>query len=124
MLTLFFTIIFIAEVIITVQLIALIIKLDKKVLAINQIILGYTPKLKDALYTIRIGVNKALLGVYNLKDKIEKQKARARYKIIKNIITILLFLILNPKGKYTLSTVDILLSIKDYLKNKKQGKAV
>lgn len=107
MLTLFFTIIFIAEVIIALQVIKLINKADCAVIALNSQIETLTPQIKTTVIDIRIVVNKALLKVYDFGEILKKQKNKAKKSIIKNILTTILFLMLSSNGKQILTTIDL-----------------
>ncbi len=107
MLTLFFTIIFIAEVIIALQVIKLINKADCAVIALNSQIETLTLQTKSTVIDIRIIINKALLKVYDFGEILEKQKNKAKKSIIKNILTTILFLMLSSNGKQILTTIDL-----------------
>ena len=115
MLSLFFTIIFIAEVIIALQLICLIRKADKVIVALNSQVSEYSPKIKNAILDVRIIINKALLGVYNLAEIIDRQKNKAKKSIIKNILTTLLFFMLSSNGKQIFTTIDLIFTALEFL---------
>ena len=108
MLTLFFTIIFIAEVIIALQVIAFINKADKAVIAFNEQVGVISPQIKASVLDARILVNKALLKVYNLAEIMGKQKHKVKQSVIKNILTTLLFFMLSSNGKQVLATIDLI----------------
>ena len=122
MLNLFFTIVFIAEVIIALQLVSLINRADKAVLALNSKVIEYSPKVKNAIIDVRILINKALLGVYNLAQIIEKHKTKVKKSIVKNIFTTILFLMLSSNGKQILTTVDLVFTAVEFIESLKRRK--
>ncbi len=115
MLTLFFTIIFIAEVIIAAQIIQLIMRADRAVVKISSKVEEIHPEITKTIYTARLGINKALLGIYNIAEIIEKQKAKYKKSIIKNSLTTILFFMLSKNGKQVLTAIDLLFTAKEFL---------
>ena len=97
MLTLFFTIIFLAEIIVAGWVISWIIKLDKKVCETNKKMLEFQPKMREQI--------KKLTCTLELVNSLKK-----------NIITTILFMILKIPFKQIATGVEILLLIKKILR--------
>lgn len=110
---LFFGIVFIAELIITFQIIALIKKCDRKVCEINSAVCALTPKIESSFTKIRIELNKILLSLNKIQQKIQAKKDKYKTLILKNIITGILFLVLNKNGKTVISVLDLVFSVKE-----------
>ncbi len=125
MLTLFFTIVFIAEIIVAVQLILLIVRIDKAVITFSGQVTNSVPQIKNALYSARIAVNKTLLGVYNFAEILGKQKTKAKQYLIKNALTTVLFFMLSSNGKQVLTAIDLVFTALEFIdrtKNRKPAK--
>ncbi len=112
---LFFGIVFIAELIIAAHIIAFIKKCDKKVCEINTAVCALTPKIVNSFTTTRIALYKILLNLNKIHQKIQSKKQEYKFIILKNIITGILFMLLNKNGKTVLSTVDLIISIKEII---------
>lgn len=115
MLTIFFTIIFIAELIIACWVISVIQKLDRKVCEMNQKVLDFQPVLKERICKFQIAVNTVLLGIDYFAQFITKKKDECLNYLSKNIITAILFLVLNTSGKKVLTFVDLFFSFKKFM---------
>lgn len=116
MLSFFIAIVLIAEIIITCQIVSFILKIDSKVCRLNEQIIAITPKIESGFTNIRIILNKILLAVNKFEQKLYTQKEKFKYKFLKNLITIALFLILNINGKKVLSILDLAFEIKGLIK--------
>ena len=116
MLSFFIAIVLIAEIIITCQIVSFILKTDSKVCRLNEQIIAITPKIESGFTNIRIILNKILLAVNKFEQKLYTQKEKFKYKFLKNLITIALFLILNVNGKKVLSILDLAFEIKGLIK--------
>ncbi len=112
MLTLFFTIIFIAELIVAGWIISGIIKLDKIVLSKNQEVLNFQPILKDQLQKTKSIIDIAGLSLDYFVTFIAEQKENCVILIKKNIIASILFLILKIPGKQIFTIVDLIFAVK------------
>ena len=123
MLTLFFTIIFIAEVIIAFQLILLIQKVDHKVSEYNAKVLSLTTQIEVNISKLRKNVEVALNGVLKLEQIIQKQKKKYKYTILKNIFTTLIFLVLNKNGRQILTAIDLVFTAKEFFDRAKSRKS-
>lgn len=115
MLTFFITIVLIAEIIITIQVISFILKIDKKVCELNEQIIALTPKIEKGFTSARIGLNKILLALNGFEQKLKSKKEEFKFNILKSLVTTALFLILNTNGKKIISTVELAFSLKDIL---------
>lgn len=115
MLTFFITIVLIAEIIITIQVISFILKIDKKVCELNEQIIALTPKIETGFTSARIGLNKILLALNGFEQKLKSKKEEFKFNILKSLVTTALFLILNTNGKKIISTVELAFSLKDIL---------
>lgn len=113
----FIILIIIAEIIITCQVVTFILKIDKKVCDLNNKITQVTPKIKSDIITVRIGLNKVLLSLNKFEQKLKSKKEEFKFIILKNIVTMALYLILNTNGKKVLSVVELAFDIKDFLVN-------
>ena len=111
MFTLFFTIIFLAELIITGWLIWAILKLDSYVCALNEQILESHIPIKKTFLNLNLFINRILLSVTNIKLKLEEKKKNYLNTILKSILVTILFLTMDKKGKQILSTADTILSV-------------
>ena len=116
MLSFFIAIVLIAEIIITCQIVSFILKIDSKVCELNEQITSITPKIENGLTSIRIVLNKILLSINKFEQKLYSQKEKFKYTLFKNLITIVLFLVLNTNAKKILSTVNLAFEIKDFIK--------
>lgn len=116
MLIFFFILIFIAEVKITYDIVCFIRRLDAKVCQINNEISALNPKIESNFTNIRIALNKALLALNKVQLKIKEKKEEYKIVLLKNIVTGILFLVLNSKGQKIFSVVDLAFDIKDLYK--------
>ena len=112
----FIILILTAEIIVTCQIVSFILKIDAKVCALNKQITALTPKIETGLTSVRIVLNKIFLSINNFEQKLQSKKEQFKFKFVKNIITIALFLILNTNAKKVLSTIDLAFAIKDCVK--------
>ena len=115
MYTFFFTILFIAEVIITVHIVAFIIKCDRKVCEINYSMTGVKEILPDILGYVKGIVSNASLNVSLLKKTISDKKNKYKFFILKHVITGLLFVLLNTKGKKIITFVELLFAFREFI---------
>ena len=112
---LFFVIVFIAELVLTIQLIILIRNWDRKVCALNEQITQVTPEIEKSLTQIRIVINKVLLKLNKIQIKIEKEKNKYKNIILKHFITGVLYLILHGRWKKIFSIIEIVFSANDII---------
>ena len=117
MLILFFSIVFIAELIITIELIRFIRKFDNTVIEFNERLTSVKPGIIKSLKAVRVAVSKMLFEVTKFQLKFEKQKEKFKNNILKNIITVLLFVVLHKNGKQALALVDLAFSIKGFIES-------
>ncbi len=113
MLTFFFIIVFIAEIIIASSLISWILKFDKKVCELNECFPVIKPLVEDTFTLIRININSAALALNKIQIKMEQQKDKYRTIIIKNIVTFALFLLLSHNAKKIISVTELAFSAAD-----------
>ena len=113
MLTFFFIIVFIAEIIITSSLISLILKLDKKVCEINKCFPVINPLVENTFTLVRININSIALALNKVQIKIAQQKDKYKTIIIKNIITFALFILLSHNAKKIISVTELAFSAAD-----------
>ena len=116
MLTIFFTIIFIAELIIAGWIISAILKADKCVCEVNQKVLDFQPVLKEQINQFQIAVNTVLLWVDYFAAFVTKKKEECISVCSKNIITTVLYLFLNTGGKRVFAFADLLISLIKFIK--------
>ncbi len=115
MLTFFITIVLIAEIIITFQVVSFILKIDKKVCELNEQIIALTPKIETGFTSARIALNKILLALNGFEQKLKSKKEEFKFNVLKSVVTTALFLLLNTNGKKIISTVELAFSLKDIL---------
>lgn len=116
MLTIFFTIIFIAELIIAGWIISALQKADKYVCEINQKVINIQPVLKRQINQFQITVNTILLGVDYFAAFLTKKKDECVNVCSKNIITTVIYLFLNTGGKRVFAFVDLLIALVKFIK--------
>lgn len=116
MFTLFFTIIFIAEVIIAIWLILFIHKLNKKICRANNSILELQPILKDKVCKLKITINTVYLGIDYFAEFITRKKEQCSTALSNNIVVLILFLLLNTSGKRILAFIDLFMAFKKFIK--------
>jgi len=120
MLALFIVIVITAEVIITCQVISFILKLDKKICDLNNQITEITPEIERGFLSLRISLNKLLLKMNEFEQKLQSKKEEFKFKLLKNIITTVLFFALNTNGKKIITTIELAFDIKDFFKKLSQ----
>ena len=116
MLTFFFIIVFIAELIIVCSLISWILKLDKKVCELNECFSVINPIIEDTITSVRISINSAALTLNKIQIKIAQKKDKYKTLIIKNIVTFILFLVLSNNAKKVISVTELAFSMVDLSK--------
>jgi hypothetical protein len=116
MLIFFFILIFIAEVKITYDVVCFIKKLDMRICKINEDLSSLNPVIDSSFTSLRIALNKALLALNKVQLKIKEKKEEYKIIILKNIITGILFFILNTKAQKIFSVVDLAFDIKEFYK--------
>lgn len=113
MLTLFFIIIFIAELIITSWIVSIIRIADQKVCQANQQVTESRKKLKERLYKIKAIINIANLSIDYIITYIKETKTSFEQILNKDIITTLILLILKiPENKIS-KCINIFMIIKN-----------
>lgn len=116
MLTLFFTIIFLAEIIVAGWIISWLIKFDKKICQTNQKVLDFQPKLKTQIKNITCNLELASSCLDYFVTFIAEKKDNCVNSLKKNIIITILFMILKIPFKQIATTVNILFLIKKLLR--------
>ena len=112
----FFIIVFIAEIVLTVNVISLILKCDKKVCDLNSVVSAIHPEVQKSFCSLRIAINTLNLSLNKVQLKIEQKKNEYKTIIFKYFITAVLFLILNTNGKRIMSSVETVFTLLDLLK--------
>ena len=105
-----------AEIVLTVNIISLIIKCDKKVCEISDSINIISPQINKGFCAARIGINSLNLTLNKVQIKIEQKKDEYKTIIFKYFITSVLFLLLNANGKKIMSGVETAFTVLDLLK--------
>lgn len=116
MLTLFFTIIFLAEIIVAGWVISWIVKLDKKVCETNKKMLEFQPKMREQIKKLTCTLELASSCLDYFVTFIAERKTTCVNSLKKNIITTILFMILKIPFKQIATGVEILLLIKKILR--------
>ena len=117
MLVVFFTIVFIAEIIVTVWIISAIKKLDTKVLKANLAINQISPEIISAVSLMRASVEIISTKFGATVDFIEEKKCSCFTTLQKGILTTLLFHFTKIPGKKLFTIIDTLLTIRKIVKN-------
>lgn len=115
MLSFFVVIVLIAEIIITCQIVSFIIRLDKKVCALNEQLIALTPKVESSFTSIKIVLNKILLDLNKFEQKLQSKTEEFKFNVLKTVVTSALFLLLNTNGKKIISTIELALSVKNLI---------
>lgn len=116
MLNLFFTIVFIAEIILAHWIISKLIKLDNCVKNFNSQVLEYQPTLKTNLQNARCSVNKAMLVLANIVTFINAKQSQCKTLFSKNILSVIGCSVLKIPFKQMFSVLDTILTLKKLLK--------
>lgn len=116
MLIFFFILIFLAELKITFDIVCYLRKLDEKICSLDEQISALNPVIEEQFLSLRIALNKVLLSLNDIQLKIKEKKEEYKIILLKNLITGVLFFILNINGSKILSVVDLAVDIKDFLK--------
>ncbi|MCM1339113.1 MAG: hypothetical protein NC191_05535 [Muribaculaceae bacterium] len=116
MLVLFFTIIFIAELIIAGWLIGHITAFDKKICALNNQVVKIQPQIKSEFAKIREPITKALAALDKFVEFMADQGVNCKEQLKKCILSKILTAILKIPFKQISAILDIALTIKKLLK--------
>lgn len=115
MLVLFFTIIFIAELIIAGQIIALIQKARRNVCQINQTVTDMKPEIERNICDVRIAINTILLRITGVHGFVDKRKEDYKKIFSANFLTKLASFILANDWKKIFLALDIILTLKKFI---------
>lgn len=116
MLTLLFTIVFIAELIIASWIISKIQKLNRVVCEANTKVLEAQVELKTQITETRLGITKALTALKKFTNFVDDTKDEYSNLVEKNIFSTVLSIILKLPYKKIMSALEVGLMIKKLLK--------
>lgn len=116
MLTLFFTIIFLAELIVANWIISKIVKFDNKVKETNIQILEIQPILRKYIRSTHYKLTKALNSLNCFVTFVADKKHQCKELCSKNIITSIVCLIVRLPYKQIFSALEVILTIKKILR--------
>lgn len=117
MLTLFFTIVFLAELIVAGKIVSVIKQADANVCAINTQVCEIKPQLKKGMQSAASGVKAAANGVGLVNKFIDKRKRELYISLIKGILSIVIFIMIKKyPHKRCLTIVDVLFTFDNILK--------
>ncbi len=116
MLQLFFTISFVAEIIVGFWIVSKLRKWDNAVLEMNKQVLDFQPELKASLTKVKAGVNKSMLALRSLVSVIGNAKGECKKLFSKNFLSALGCLILRIPFKQVLNILDVIFALKKLLK--------
>ncbi len=116
MLVSFFVIVFIAEIVVTFKIIEIIRMWDKRVCAVSEQIVSSNKKIQTAFTDLRVEINSILLKLNKAQIKIEEEKRKYTNKVLKYLISTALYLLLDNKGKKIFSTIELAISVAEYVK--------
>ena len=111
---LFIAIILIAELIIAINIICLVRKLDKKVIVLNEQICSMRPDICKFLALFKDGVAKFVVGVHSMVEFGKKQRNKYLMKIAQNILVYLLIFLIRNKSKRYASAMQLAMTLRDY----------
>lgn len=107
MLTIFFTIVFIAEIIITVWVIKLICKIDSDIQRLNCRVLVLNPIIENVFCKTRISINSVLLGVNKLEQTLVLKKEKFIENITDNTFSTVLLILTRISGCKIFSFIEL-----------------
>lgn len=110
---LFIAIILIAELIIAANIISLIEKLDKRVVALSYKVVESRPKLDKALNELKYSVSKLVSGVHDLCVFAEKRRKKYISMVIQNILVYMLLFFLKGRSKRCIAALQLAFSLKE-----------
>lgn len=110
---LFIAIILIAELIIATNIICLITRIDKKVLALDEQLCNSRPQICKSLTAFKDGVATFVLGVHNLVEFAKRQRQKYLITTVQNILIYLLFFMLRGKKKKYASAMRMAMALRD-----------
>lgn len=122
MLVLFFTIIFIAELIITSWVISQLIKADKAVCEANIKVTKYRPYIKNKLQIIKTANNIIYSSIDYFNLYVEDKKSKIQSIINKDLLTTLIVTFSKVPYKKIWTIINIITSINKLFSNKKRGR--
>lgn len=118
MLTIFFTIIFISELVITVWIISLIRKFNKEICITNQKVLDIKPELETQLQQVKLAVNTVLQKINSTSEGILEKEHTITNFLANEFVIGTLFFLLKSNGKGLLAIISLLSPLKKLLKLK------
>ncbi len=110
---LFIAIILIAELIIATNIICLVNKIDKKVIAFDEQLYVIRPEICKKIAAFKDGVEKFVLGVHSLVDFARKQRQKYLITIVQNVLIYLLLFSLRGKKKKYASAIRMAMALRD-----------
>ena len=113
---LFVLIVLIAELIITANIVCLLIKLDKKVLACSNLVEQIRLPMTKSLIKFSEAVLNFGISIEDFKDKLKEKQKQLMFKIIENILLLLLMFVLKGRAKKVISSLQFVASLKDFCK--------
>ncbi len=116
MLNLFFTIVFLAEIILAHWLISKIIKLDNYVKALNFLVVDRQSELKITLKSARCSVNKAMLMFANIVTFINAKQSQCKTLFSENLLSVIGCSVLKIPFKQMFTVLDTVLTLKRLLR--------
>ncbi len=110
---LFITIILIAELIIAINIICLILKLDKKVIACDKKIYEFRPEICKKLHEFKDGVTTFVKNVHSMIEFGKIQRNKYIIKIVQNILVYLLLFLLKTRSKKSITAIKMAMNLSD-----------
>ena len=110
---LFIAIILIAELIIATNVICLINKVDKKVLALDEKLCLSRAEICSGLKAFKDGVEKFVVGVHSLVEFGKRQRQKYMITMVQNILIYLLLFTLRGKRKKYAPAIRMAIALKD-----------
>ncbi|MBE7710137.1 MAG: hypothetical protein E7Z93_06800 [Cyanobacteria bacterium SIG32] len=111
---LFIAIILIAELIIATNIICLIKRADKAVLALDEKLCLSRPEICSSLKAFKEGVEKFVLGVHAIVEFSKRQRQKYLITIAQNVLIYLLLYMLRGKKKKYAPALRMAMALKDY----------
>ena len=117
MLTIFFIIVFIAELIVAAKVISILKNASASVCSINNQVTETKASLEKSMHSVSSGVKSAAKGAGFLTKFLEKRRRDAIIALSKGVLGIVIFLLIRKyPNKRLLSVVDVIYSLDNLLK--------
>lgn len=112
----FFTIVFIAELIILAQLIALINNARRVICETNKKVIGYQFVIREKCYKTRLSINKLLIALNGVSQKVTKKQNLLKKLFSRQIVPIIITVISQIGFSNIINAINTFVTFKSLLK--------